>query len=72
MAKNEFAWDSEERVGVIEESEKVKHTINLCTLNGVEYIAAEKWVLKKDGWARAKNQVFKREVFNKIAGLVLT
>jgi|GraSoiStandDraft_51_1057287.scaffolds.fasta_scaffold28420_4 hypothetical protein len=70
MAKNDFAWDSEERVGIVQESDKVKYEILQCKLNGVNYIAAEKWVLKKDGWARAKNQVFKSDTFSSIAHII--
>jgi hypothetical protein len=70
MAKKEFSWDTEEQIGTIQESEKVEHDIKICTLNGNEFIVATKKVLKKDGWAIAKNQTFKRSVFEELVKLV--
>lgn len=71
MANNkEFSWDDEIFVGEIVESEKVKHFIKICTLNGVEYVVSSKMLLKKDGWATVKNQTFKRPVFDKLISLV--
>jgi hypothetical protein len=70
MAKSEFAWDSEKAIGEVVESDKIKHELKLCILNDVKYISSTKWVLKKDGWAIAKNQVFKKSVFESIAHIV--
>lgn len=72
MAKKEFSWDTEQELGTVKEGEKVEHDIKLCTLNGTEFIVATKKVLKKDGWTIAKNQTFKKEVFNQICKLVGT
>lgn len=69
-AKKEFSWDDEEFIGEIVESEKVKHEIKKCTLNGIEYIVATKQVLKKEGWGIAKNQTFKRSVFDELVKLI--
>lgn len=70
MAKKEFAWDTEEHVGTIQESEKAEHDIKVCTLNGTQYFVATKRVLKKDGWSFAKNQTFKQDVFKKLVSLL--
>lgn len=70
MAKKEFAWDYEEVIGEIQEGEKIKHEIKKCTLNGTEFIVSTKHVQKKDGWTIAKNQTFKREVWNQLVKLV--
>lgn len=69
-ANTPFQWDSERLIGTVQESEKVEHEVKLCMLNETAYIAVTKRVLKKDGWSIAKNQVFKREVFNHVAHLV--
>lgn len=68
--KSEFQWDSEKSLGTVQEGERVEHEVKLCMLNEVGYIAITKRVLKKDGWAIAKNQVFKKSVFESIAHII--
>jgi hypothetical protein len=70
MAKKEFSWDTEDMIGTIKEGEKVEHDVKKCTLNGTEYIVATKKVLKKDGWSIAKNQTFKKSVFEELVNMV--
>jgi hypothetical protein len=70
MAKKEFSWDSEKIIGEVQESEKVKHEIKVCELNGKAFVVSTKWVLKKDGWGIVKNQTFERGVFDEIVKLV--
>jgi hypothetical protein len=72
MAKKEFFWDTEELIGTIKEGEKVEHDVKKCTKDGTEFVVVTKKVLKRDGWTIAKNQTFKKEVYNTLVGLVGT
>lgn len=74
MAKKErepFKWDTEEHIGTVEESEKVKHEIKRTTLNGKEFISTEKVVMTKNGWEGKGFKNFESGVFAAIAKTVL-
>lgn len=70
MAKKAFAWDHEEVLGIVNESEKVQHDVKICTLNGKQFVVATKKVMSSEGWKIVKNQTFERTTFNLIAQLV--
>lgn len=55
-SKAAFAWDYEEGIGMYDVSDKERHTVSHCTLNGKQYIVDTKMVLmQKTGWTPKKN-----------------
>lgn len=69
--KKEFAWDSEEVIGNLIVSDKEKHSIKVCTLNGKQFVVATKIVNKaKGGWTPVKNSTMEMSVFEAVTDAV--
>ena len=69
MAK-QFAWDTENVIGEVNVSDKVKHEVMHCTLKGQAYIAIVEWKLGNEGWKRSKNRTVKLDVFKAAASIL--
>ena len=71
MSKKEFSWDSEVLVKTIERSDKERHEVKICELNGKTYVSVTKVILfQKDGWKPVKNQVFEMGLFDEVVAAV--
>lgn len=70
MAKKDFAWETEVLIAEVIVSEKEKHEIIHCTLNGQAYVAIVEWKLTNEGWQRKKNRTIKRNVFDAAAKII--
>lgn len=54
--KKEFAWDSEVGIGTFDVSDKERHFVSVCTLNGSQFLVDTKMIDKKaTGWTPVKN-----------------
>jgi hypothetical protein len=62
--KTPFAWDTTEVIRTIEKSEKERHEIQICTLNGKTFVVDTKLALfQKDGWKPVKNTTMPLDIF---------
>jgi len=69
MAK-QFAWDTENVIGEVNVSDKVKHEVIHCTLKEQPYIAIVEWKLGNEGWKRSKNRTVKLDVLKETMSIV--
>lgn len=69
MAK-EFKWDSENMIGEVNVSDKVKHEVIHCTLKEQSYIAIVEWKLGNEGWKRSKNRTLKLDVLKETMSII--
>lgn len=69
MAK-QFAWDSENMIGEVNVSDKVKHEVIHCTLKEQDYIAIVEWKLGNEGWKRSKNRTLKLDVLKETMNII--
>ncbi|UGO47831.1 hypothetical protein MCCARTNEY_257 [Bacillus phage vB_BanH_McCartney] len=69
MAK-QFAWDTEEKIGEVNVSDKVKHEVIHCTLKDTPYIAIVEWKLGNEGWKRSKNRTLKLDVLKETMSII--
>lgn len=68
----EFSWDTEVQIGQVE-TEKERHTFNICTLNGKTYVQDVKEVMTaKNGWKRTKGATITMDVFKQMQDAVGT
>ncbi|UJH95725.1 hypothetical protein [Bacillus phage vB_BtM_BMBsp2] len=70
MAKQPFAWDTEELVKEIVE-EKKKFEVKKCTKDGNTFVVVVSWYMSREGWKFKSNATFPKYIWDQIADAIV-